>query len=292
MTRYGPTLRPSDHTLLHYGCSQRYIASVTDMFDPFALPALPEIHLARSPLVRVVAQVRYPIDFSLVTPAKVGAIQERLRDRYPVLRSEAQVVFVADPSGIGLKPGGGNIWKFHDQSGDWSVSLSTDFVALDSKRYQSRTDFLTRLDEIVQALSAVSAPASCDRLGLRYINRLHGPSLDRLGDLLRPEVLGLGTAVAQGRLGHSICESLFEDGDVALSTRWGALRAGVTTDPSSMDPIDEPSWILDLDMFRGRSRPFAAESIRRDASAFAEKIHSLFRWCVTEPFLQEFRSPQ
>ena len=114
----------------------------------------------------------------------------------------------------------------------------------------------------------------------------HGPALNRLDELVRPEVLGIGASQVMG-LSHSLCESLFENGDVALSTRWGRLPPLATTDPTTLDPIDEPSWVLDLDMFRAvQQKDFDADAVLRDGRSFARSIHDFFRWCVTPELLR------
>ena len=76
---------------------------------------------------------------------------------------------------------------------------------------------------------------------------------------------------------------------VSLGTRWGRLPAGATTDPTSVEPIDEPSWLLDLDMFRAvQQNDFDVQSVLRDGRSFATTIHNFFRWCVTPEFLRTY----
>ena len=45
--------------------------------------------------------------------------------------------------------------------------------------------------ELVEALSSTINPNYLSRFGVRYVNRIFGDPLDRLGDIVRPEVTGV-----------------------------------------------------------------------------------------------------
>jgi len=62
----------------------------------------------------------------------------------------------------------------------------------------------------------------------------------------------------------------------------------VTVDPGAIEPVDVPSWILDLDMFSTVPFPFEVESILEKAGDFAQRIYALFRWAVTKEFLVRY----
>jgi uncharacterized protein (TIGR04255 family) len=73
-----------------------------------------------------------------------------------------------------------------------------------------------------------------------------------------------------------------------MLTRWGHLPPGVTTDPAAIEPVDEPSWILDLDVFTDDSAPFAVDAVLADAQRFADRVYTFFRWAVTNDFLRRY----
>jgi len=50
--------------------------------------------------------------------------------------------------------------------------------------------------------------------------------------------------------------------------------------------VENPSWILDLDMFSIRSQPLDTEGLVAEARTYAERIYTLFRWAVTDEFLR------
>ena len=255
-------------------------------FDPFSSSEGPEeVPLERAPLVRVIAQLRFPAIVSLGRADFIGPFQEAIRALYPILRPEQTAGFVLGP-GVAQRTDA-VIWRFHDKADDWRVSLSSDFVALESTAYRDRKDLFQRFEAILVALDPLARLPVYNRLGVRYVNRVRGAEFERLASLVRPEVLGIASSPIAG-LGHSLCESLFQRGDVSFNTRWGRLPPNTTTDPASLDPIQEPSWVLDLDVFRGVPRDFDIAAIVDDGRMFARAIHTFFRWCVTTEFLKAY----
>lgn len=260
---------------------------MTASFDPFSAKGPVEVPLDRAPLVRVIAQLRFPPIVSLGRPEFIGPFQEAIRAGYPILRNEQTAGFLIGPGGVVAHRDEGPVWRFHDKADGWRVSLASNFVALESTVYKDRDDFFGRFEAIIAALDSLAKMSVYDRLGVRYINRVTGSELERLPSLVRPEVVGLGASKLVG-MNHTLTESLFTQDDVSLNARWGRLPAGATTDPASLSPIDEPSWILDLDMFRGGQRDFVSSQILDDGRTFARTIHDFFRWCVKDEFLTAY----
>lgn len=257
--------------------------------DPFAAHVAAEVPLPNAPLVRVIAQVRFPQVLSVEKPEFVAPFQEALRKGYPVLRPEQTRNLSFGPGGVS-QSAQRLVWRFMDVSQRWHVSLASDFVAVQTTAYESRADFFTRLAEVLGALAEHVGPKTVDRVGVRYIDRMTGEALDRISALVRSEVLGLvGTPLAR-YVQHSLGESLFsvEGGEAQLLARWGRLPARGTVDPAAIEPLDEPSWILDLDMFRSRSTEFDAEAVVAEARSYAERVYTFFRWVVTDEFLRHY----
>ena len=167
-----------------------------------------------------------------------------------------------------------------EASGPWRVTLAPDFLALDTTRYSSRDDFMRRLEVVLQSLKDHVDPKVVDRLGVRYIDQVAGQNLTDLPQLVRPEVAGiLGSPLAE-HARHAISENVFvlpeDEGQVTV--RWGLLPAQSTVDPGGLDPIDEPSWILDTDAFQSfpaGSRELSVNSVVEQARGFAERIYSI-----------------
>jgi uncharacterized protein (TIGR04255 family) len=255
--------------------------------DPLVDPPPAEVPLSDAPLVRVIAQVRFPEILAVEQRDFVAPLQEALRPTYPVLRQEQIQGFLLSPSGMATaKPQ--IAWRFGDVDGHWRVSLTSEFLALETTRYSSRSDFFGRLRAVVDALDEHMGPKLIDRLGVRYIDRITGAAVDDIARLVRAEVRGIAGTAAAAHAEHAISESLFELPDTRVLARWGRLPAGVTLDPAAIEPVPEKSWILDLDMFSVRPMPFAVERIVADAQRFAERVYTIFRWAVTDDFLRRY----
>lgn len=260
---------------------------MSNLFDPLTSAAPREVPLPRAPLVRVIAQVRFPPVLSIEKRDFVAPYQEAIRSQYPVLRAEQTQGVVVGPQGAAPMPPE-VIWRFSDVPADWRVSLAPDFAAIETTAYESRQDFFKRFAVIIQALADHVGPRTIDRIGVRYIDRVTGEALNDIGRLVRPEVLGILMTAAAERARHALTESVFmlPEGSAQMLARWGLMPAGATIDPAALEPSDEPSWILDLDMFRAEPRVFDPEEIVTDAQSYAERIYTFFRWAVTDDFLR------
>jgi uncharacterized protein (TIGR04255 family) len=255
---------------------------------PLVGPPPDEVHLDRAPLVRVLAQIRFPEVLSVGQREFVAPFQEALKDAYPVLREEQVQGFLLSSNGFApSKPA--SVWRFSDLNDDWRVSLAPTFLALETKRYLSRHDFFGRLGVVASALERFIQPKMVDRIGVRYIDRIVGPTLSELPRLIRPELVGVVSSEVASGIAHTISETLFnlESGRQML-TRWGSLPPGATVDPAALDPVDERSWILDLDVFTSGPGSFSVEGVVGEARGHAERIYSFFRWAVTDEFLRRF----
>lgn len=246
-----------------------------------------EVPLASAPLVRVIAQVRFPLVVAIEQRDFVAPFQESIRTRYPILRQEHMQGVLLGPAGL-TPQAPQTAWRFSDESNSWRISLAPDFLAIETINYSSRSDFITRFQDAVIALASHVNPKLIDRLGIRYIDRIAGDAMNDIVALLNPEVRGiLGTPLAAD-VTHSICESMFSLDGAGLIARWGSLPPGGTVDPAAIEPINQRSWILDLDMFSSAPMPFSVEQAVQYASRFAERIYTVFRWAVTNDFLRRY----
>jgi len=246
--------------------------------DPLVAPLPAEVPLKDAPLVRVIAQLRFPEILSVEQRDFVAPFQEAIRSKYPVLRQEQTQGILLGPGGVAPA----------DTDGHWRVSLTPDFVALETTSYVSRSDFFGRLKAVAQALDEHLEPAQLDRLGVRYIDRITGDAVDDIAKLVRPEVRGITGTIAATHAAHALCESLFEVGDARVLARWGFLPPGATVDPAAIEPANEKSWLLDLDMFSATPTPFVVDQVVEQAQRYAERIYTIFRWAVTDEFLVRY----
>jgi uncharacterized protein (TIGR04255 family) len=259
--------------------------------DHNPLIALPpgEIPLPNAPLVRVIAQARFPIIASIEKREFIASFQEALRATYPVLRLERTEAFVIGPAGVALGQSP-KIWRFTDIDGKWRVSLAPDFIALETTAYSSRSDFLDRLHVALSALNAYIGPKLLDRLGLRYIDRIIGEAIDNITELVRSEMIGVLATPMAAYAQHALSESLLTipGTSAQLLARWGKIPPHMTIDPAAIEPVEQSSWLLDLDMFSIEPQLFDPTALVDEARIYAERIYALFRWAVTDKFLRQY----
>jgi len=259
--------------------------------NPLSGPPPAEVPLPTAPLVRVIAQVRFPIVASVEKRDFIAPFQEAVRGEYGVMRQEsANNLLVNLPGQVPVEVRSSTVWRFHELGHRWRVTLAADFMALETSAYTSRQDFFARFERLLVALEQHVQPAALDRLGVRYIDRLTGSPIESLAAYIQPALLGtLGTAV--GPLARvAVSESLFDlpDENGQMRARWGVVPGNTTIDPNAIEPLDERSWVLDLDAFRQGERAFVAGEVAQEAVGLAKRCYSFFRWSVTEDFLKHF----
>jgi uncharacterized protein (TIGR04255 family) len=255
---------------------------------PFGAP-VPEVPLARPPLVFVVAQVRFERLASINSEDFIASFQEAIRGVYPMMRRERQAGVLLGPDGQIATGETETVWRFDERPEGWQVTLAPDFVALSASRYTRRRDFLDRLTAVLAAAQRALRVRFCERLGVRYVDRVTDPGLlARLPELVRPEVLGAavtGPGAEGVQLVHGFADTtyLLPDG-LELHGRWGLLPEQATFDPA-IAPADGRSWALDLDASTREPTPFDPTALGARAEAACERIYRFFRWAVLDEFL-------
>lgn len=256
---------------------------------PFG-PPVPEIPLASSPLVFVVCQVRFERIAAIgSSEAFIAPFQEAIRADYPIMSQERSAGILVGPDARIIPSEGGATWRFDQRPEQWQVSLAPDFVALSTRAYSSRADLLRRLRIVLDAVAEHLNPRFCERMGVRYVDRVtNGELLARLAKLVTLPVLG-AAVVDPGEDGvertHEFVDAIYSlPGDAELHGRWGLLPAGATFDPG-IEPAAVNSWVLDLDVYTRDSDAFHPATIAARTTEFCERIYRFFRWAVTDEFL-------
>lgn len=255
--------------------------------DPFGSESVEEVPLDPSPLVQVIAQVRFPNEPALCTPKGIEPIREALDEMFPIFRKDESLGIVFTPQGPRAEPSEQVVWRLQDRTSAWQVSVSDSFVSLDTRAYTSRTDFCSRFDRILNVIQETVDPVIYDRFGIRYVNRLLSSEMSL--EHLRSEVRGSLAVPQHGdvSLQRSFAEALFSlSQGIALQARWAVLPGNTTTDPT-IEPVGEESWMLDIDVFTTAPGDFEAKPLAGLATDFAEHAYRFFRWAMTDTFIDE-----
>ena len=180
------------------------------MSGPFDDPEPGNVLLPDAPLVRVLAQVRFPQFSQFLSDEdqiarKFGAL---VSEGYPLFEEGMETVFMLTPTGVSPQQGGTKLWRLRAADASWHVSFAQNFVALETSSYVRRSDFADRFQKVWEAFRSVARPPFIERAGIRYTNRVERLEvLNRLGDYLRPEVSGvIGVQMAEGQLERTVSE--------------------------------------------------------------------------------------
>ena len=265
--------------------------------SPFGNEPIAEVPLGRSPLLRVLAQVRFPPLSTLsIGDDTAKRVATELSHDYPVFNEGREMVVTISPQGVSQQPGGGRTWELQDADGNWHVTFGSNFVSVHTSAYLSRNDFVARLNQVISCFMSAASPPRTERIGVRYINGLEEGDLTDLPALVRPEMLG-GLAAPhveyEVRVERALSEALYHlpstnvsSGD-SLQARWGLLPPGTIIDPT-LPGIPSPIWLLDMDSFRTGHGEFTSAAVSSAALGLAERAYRFFRWVITDDFLTRF----
>jgi uncharacterized protein (TIGR04255 family) len=157
------------------------------------------VRYAKSPLIQVIFQLRFPTILSISTNQKALAdFQETIRDEYPGIdeSTERQNEILISPDGIASKVIKNETKNYTFISGDgtWKINLTNSFISLSTTSYTQWENFIERAKIMARNFDKIYDPAFYSRVGIRYID---GITRSRLGledclwvDLLKPHVLG------------------------------------------------------------------------------------------------------
>jgi hypothetical protein len=125
---------------------------------------------------------------------------------------------------------------------------------------------------------------------MRYIDRIDGSGVKQIRSFVRPEVCGISGLPELPYPQFSITENKFDLPEATLIARWGYLAENVSLDPTTIQAVDTPSWILDLDMASSSSGPGGPDlnRVMCMAEEFSERIYTFFRWAVTDEFMTHY----
>ena len=151
---------------------------------------------ARSPLVEVICQLRFPAILSIGAKEPVEFQEAVRRDfpRYAARQEQRPPKVVPGPTPTVQQQPAITNHTFVSADGLWKLNLTNSFIALSTLRYQRWEDFATRLDQPLAQFIQIYQPAFFERIGLRYVNAFSRRNLgleeELWDDLIQPIYLG------------------------------------------------------------------------------------------------------
>jgi uncharacterized protein (TIGR04255 family) len=257
-------------------------------------PDAPRVIYEKNPLEAVICQLQFPAVLK-ISSAPPAAFQDSVREAYPLFKEKPLLdIGGGVPSEIAnlLAKGlpfstGGTAYEFTSADGQWTLSLTRDYLALTARRYERWEMFKEHLQAALQALSEHYAPAFFTRIGLRYRDIIRRSSLGLEGaswkELLCPHIAG---ALASPDVAAEVEHTAHE---VVIRLPDGLSRAlahhGLVQDTGTK----EVCYLIDCDFFLDQRTETTDVPARLDFLNYQARL--FFRWCITNP-LHEAMGPR
>ena len=157
--------------------------------NPLEGPVPDEIMLTHPPLQLALAQIRFPPILAINQPnsPKVAAFQEAVRGEYPDYHAESSLSIALGPQGAQASTSPHHRFK---NAGGWEITLTQDFVALATSRYQKKGDFAVKAGEVAEAVRTHINPHKASRLGVRFIDRVEERVGKNISEYVNPAFWG------------------------------------------------------------------------------------------------------
>ncbi len=211
----------------------------------------PRCIYAKSPLVEVICQVRFP-EISEINVVEPTAFREAVSGAFPKFSARME-----HPSKIRVEDGKpvtetANVmnYTFLSEDAKWKLNLTREFLAISTAAYTRWEEFANRLDGPLAHFLRLYKPDGIERIGLRYLNAFSRKALGCEGtpwaELIMPAYLGV---LFEEDVREPSVIKCATDVDMALAGNCrlhlhagpGMLRRGKEQDAESR-------FILDLDL--------------------------------------------
>lgn len=249
------------------------------------MPHYDRVIFGKAPLRLVVGQVRFPLLFRFNEKPFLAPFQEAIQPEYPRISQEQQVAVKFSSKGV--EPAGETLWRFSDRDGSWSVILGEGSLTLESRRYTSVDEFLSRFEKLLNAATKHLGVADRTRLGFRFINEFRSSEADKLSDwaaLLNPKFIGYGGAeLLDGVVERAFHEIQSRRDDGILVIRHGLLVGSTVEARPPENPAQQgPFYLLDLDYFDNTEGALDVSAVLTKMRTYNESSYQFFRWTIDE----------
>lgn len=250
-----------------------------------ALPPPDRRPLRRPRLALVVCQARFNASESIHQSDVANALYKRLGGtdgrlpRFSQVQAQRLTVTPGSPEGVTSQEQKG--WQFASATGDLQLTVFPDSLSVETPDFRKWEDFGPTFASAIEALHDVVAPATEERVGLRFVNTVDFDDVVTIsdwGELVNPLALGLASDAILGE-GVTALESralVVVDGDVRSMIR-------STFQPS--ESAKKVGLMLDLDTYAERAQPFIATDVIALADRLNDYSVSLFQTLATPALL-------
>jgi uncharacterized protein (TIGR04255 family) len=181
-----------------------------------------------------------------------------------------------------------NGWRLRSDDSRWTVTVMPDHVIVETTKYPGWSEgFRSVLHALVDAVAEHVQPSIEQRLGLRYINSVHiddGASPIDWKPYIAPSLLGvLGDEAIGPHIKATQQQFVIEVDDKVLC----GVRHGIVWDEAANE---QPTYVLDFDVYRDRGQPFDADSVKLASDNFNDFALRMFHASITPVLLERLKT--
>jgi len=236
-----------------------------------------------SPIVEAVCEFRFPPDspWDLTIP---GLVYERIKGTFPQKRS-------ATAFGFDIRLGQGLVeqelernprMQFLREDGHALVQVGPNLLAVNHlKPYPGWEAFVPMVQQAYAAYVETAPPASIQRIGLRYINRIElpGPRVELEEYLNFYPYLGADLPQDYGEF------------NVGIQTAFNGLRDGLRMVLAGAEAgsVDAVPFVLDMDYFLAKPGAISMDEAFSWINEAHDRLEQIFEGCISDKLRQLFQ---
>ncbi|MEC4015969.1 TIGR04255 family protein [Streptomyces sp. H27-D2] len=246
------------------------------------------------PLALTVVELRHTAT-SALTDADQASLKACLADSFPLAKPARRVNVTMSSAGINqeqlLDP------RYMARDNATAITYRTDAIVVETTRYERRSNLRALLRQAVEARQKVAPADGIERLGIRYINEVRAPGVERSGDWAKwitPALTGIVSLTSGSDHNAQSWQGMAVFGDTSSGA---VLRHGIfdgyavdpTGDLRRATPPPGPFYLVDLDCYWApeSAPPLDWENIESRFDAAALSAYSLFEQLITDEYRQE-----
>ncbi len=246
------------------------------MEENMNLPEVERFIYDKTTLREVICQLRFPPILRISSEAPAD-FQEEIRQLFPQFSEKTPIEIDGMPDFIrqAIPQSLPKAYNFTSEDGLTTISLTRDFMALSTQKYERFEIFLEKMNLALNALVKTYNPSFFIRTGLRYIDIIKRSFLDLQdflwSDLLNPNIAGELTGDLSECILESKSNTLYKFDDFKLRCQHGIIR---------LKGEEEEYYTLDNDFFTEVKK--TTGEINDILKCFIDGERRFLRYAITE----------